>query len=215
MRLTEATVAGETLQLHYERVIYWPKRNALLIADLHLGKIGHFRKHGVALPEQANDKNLQRLHSLMVELDPKEIYFLGDLFHSDINKEWEAFLQLLYSHTSREFHLIIGNHDIIPESWYNSEGMFTHNKLVIDSFLFTHEPLEKIPNELYNLCGHIHPAVRLHGKGRQAMRLPCFYFGKQQGILPAFGEFTGGYTVKPKKGDQVFVLVDGTVLAAS
>ena len=28
--------------------------------------------------------------------------------------------------------------------------------------------------------------------------MPCFYFSKKQGILPSFGQFTGGYFIKVK-----------------
>ena len=54
------------------------------------------------------------------------------------------------------------------------------------------------------LAGHIHPAISLAGPGRQRERLPCFLFGERIGLLPAFGDFTGGATVRPRPGDRVF-----------
>jgi uncharacterized protein len=44
------------------------------------------------------------------------------------------------------------------------------------------------------------------------MRLPCFWFGKYVAVLPAFGSFTGTYTVLPKQGDRVFVVADTAVI---
>ena len=75
-------------------------------------------------------------------------------------------------------------------------------------FILTHHPLkeEEVPEGLYNLCGHIHPAVYLRGRGKQGMKLPCFHFTTKQGVLPAFGEFTGTAIMRTKKKDQVFVV---------
>jgi metallophosphoesterase superfamily enzyme len=64
----------------------------------------------------------------------------------------------------------------------------------------------------YALAGHIHPAVRLTERGGQSLRLPCFWFGARVGVLPAFGAFTGSARVRPRAGDQVFVVADGEVI---
>jgi metallophosphoesterase superfamily enzyme len=61
------------------------------------------------------------------------------------------------------------------------------------------------------LSGHIHPCVRLSGKARNSMTLPCFWFAEKFGVLPAFGDFTGTYRVVPKKGDQVYVCAGKTI----
>lgn len=60
------------------------------------------------------------------------------------------------------------------------------------------------PPEPYTLSGHLHPGITLSGKGRQRLRLPCFWFGAQTGILPAFGAFTGLADIQPRQGDQIF-----------
>jgi hypothetical protein len=54
--------------------------------------------------------------------------------------------------------------------------------------------------------------VRLLGSGRQAETLPCFHFGPEIGVLPAFGGFTGSRRVRPRRGDRVFVVAGGEVL---
>ena len=80
-----------------------------------------------------------------------------------------------------------------------------------EPFLFTHEPLENKSN-YYNLAGHLHPGVKLRGKGKQTHRLACFYFDQNGGILPAFGAFTGLSTLPIKKDVQVFAIVEGQVM---
>ena len=85
--------------------------------------------------------------------------------------------------------------------------MYVFDELNIGPFSFTHEPKKK-PEAQMNIAGHLHPAVQLRGKARSFLRLPCFYFNDWQGILPAFGSFTGMHTLSPKKGDYVFAIAN-------
>jgi metallophosphoesterase superfamily enzyme len=55
--------------------------------------------------------------------------------------------------------------------------------------------------------------VKLRGGGRQSLRLPCFYFGKNGAVMPAFGNLTGFHVIRPKKGDRVFVITENKVIA--
>lgn len=195
-----------------DKAIYLPDYRTLLLADLHLGKVNHFRRSGIPVPTQTNDKNIDRLIALLQEQELERVIFLGDLFHSHYNAEWEVFGQVLKSFPTIKFELVIGNHDIMSEYQYlKHEIEIIKDPLPLGPFILSHEPLEVF--EGYNLAGHIHPAVKLRGKARQAMRLPCFFFGEQQGLLPAFGEFTGAHTLKPKKSDQIFVILDNQVLS--
>lgn len=203
---------GEEIQLLGERVIFWPKKNLLLLADLHLGKVNHFRRSGIAVPHKANDKNTESLISLLQDLSPDRVIFLGDLFHSHYNAEWEVFGQVLRAFPQISFELVIGNHDILGKYQYDKHAITVHrDPLVVKPFLLSHEPLEE-RHTYYNLAGHIHPAVMLEGKARQRLKLPCFYFKEYQGLLPAFGVFTGMHVMQPSKGEHVYVLVDGQVV---
>ena len=42
----------QDLLLLPEKAIYWKQQKALIAADVHLGKVGHFRKAGIAVPQQ-------------------------------------------------------------------------------------------------------------------------------------------------------------------
>ena len=61
------------------------------------------------------------------------------------------------------------------------------------------------------MWAYIYPGVRLRGQGKQYLQLPCYFFGAQTGIMPAFGSFTGLYTINPIKGDKVNVLAENEV----
>lgn len=205
-------LCGEVLELLPQKAIYWKREQALLMADLHLGKVNHFRKSGIPVPSKANEKNLELIVELIESTNPKRVIFLGDLFHSHYNPEWEVFGELVKHFQSVSFELVLGNHDILSESQYVRKSITLHHSLRLHPFIFTHHPMEGMDDSLYNLAGHIHPGATLHGKARQSVTLPCFYFGKQQGILPAFGMFTGLARIKPKMEDGVYIIVENMIL---
>ena len=60
-------IREEELTLLPERAIFWRRKNALLISDLHLGKSGHFRKAGIALPSSIHHDDLDRLSKIISE----------------------------------------------------------------------------------------------------------------------------------------------------
>ncbi len=189
---------------------YWEAEKMLLISDLHLGKVMHFRKFGAAVPRTALLENFRRLENLESTFQPDNICFLGDLFHSHKNQEWELFRN--WSKASRaQLVLVEGNHDILSPLLYEELGMHLHTEWHIGPFCMTHHPTDL--ERGFNIAGHIHPAVRLGGKGRQRLRLPCFYVRPRQLILPAFGTFTGMHAVSPAPGDRCFALAGDEIVA--
>jgi len=202
MKATKAGISGEILMLDYRKAIFWPRKNWLLIADFHIGKGAHFRSNGIAAPIFLNSLNLKNLNALLKCYPVQQVIFLGDLFHSRYNQDWESFSRLLKAYQQIKFLLITGNHDILDQDLYHQVAMETHLFLNEPPFCLTHHPTRT--DELYNLAGHIHPGILLRGKARQSMRMPCFIFGERQGLLPAFGNFTGLATVKATKNDLVY-----------
>ncbi|MEZ4810193.1 MAG: ligase-associated DNA damage response endonuclease PdeM [Allomuricauda sp.] len=200
---------GQSFVLHPLGGIFWTEKSLLLISDVHLGKVSHFRKFGAAVPRKALHKNYVLLDRIVADFEPFQICFLGDLFHSSLNKEWELFENWV-AKTPAEIILVAGNHDIIAPEKYHQLKIEIFQELVMAGFLLTHHPEER--EGLFTFCGHIHPAVKLHGFGRQKLRLPCFFQTKKQMILPAFGEFTGTHALKPSKGDEIYAIVEDTVV---
>ena len=195
--------------LHPLGAAYWPEQEILLVADVHLGKISHFRKHGSAVPVKAITENFVRLDQIIKDFDPEHILFLGDLFHSSLNMEWEIFVEWVSS-LDNQVHLIAGNHDIISPLRYEEIGIDIYSELKITDFLLTHHPVEH--ESLFNICGHVHPGFKIRGGGRQFLKLPCFYRSQNQMILPAFGEFTGNYFMEPEEGDRIFAITGKEVI---
>lgn len=209
-------IHGEELYLLPEKALYSPKHKTLLAADLHLGKVGHFRQAGIAIPGELAEADLLTLDNIISDHDIEQIIILGDLFHSGVNFDMNLFASWRDKNKDIQIDLVKGNHDVLTGEVYSYFNINTYKKYYLwQNILLTHEPMS---NDLqlagcnYVLCGHVHPAVRLVGRGRQSVKLPCFFFGEKQGILPAFGEFTGGFVVKPKPKEKVFVISEGTTV---
>ena len=206
----------QDLLLLPERAIYWEQQKALIVADVHLGKVGHFRKAGIAVPREVGHDDLRCLTKLINRHQPEKVWFLGDLFHSDMNADWHDFTLWRKQFPEVVMQLVIGNHDIIKEQHYHDLDVSTHDELQVGPFLMLHHPqnnqcLEQ--HEHYVFCGHIHPGVKLIGKGRQSVTLPCFAFSNQQAILPSFGKFTGRVAMRHQPTDHVFGVLEGKVFA--
>jgi uncharacterized protein len=209
----QVDILDEQFGLFPQKAIFWRSQHLLLLSDLHLGKINHFRKAGIPVPAGANDHNLELFIDLVQFCRPQRIVCLGDLFHSHYNAEWEVFGEVVKHFSSITFDLVVGNHDIMGHYQYSRKGITLHDTLRIGKFLLTHHPLESVPQDTYNIAGHIHPGVSLRGRGRQALTLPCFYFSAKQAYLPAFGKFTGLAKIAPKKDDKVFVVAEDKVIS--
>lgn len=210
--ITEHKVCEHSLQLLPEKAIYWRKKNTLIMGDLHLGKAGHFRKSGIPISERVHAQDVLAIEKLIDRFKPIRVIFLGDLFHSDYNQSWEPFKRWMEERKTIHFQLILGNHDILSPEKYSVKNLEVLDQLEEAPFTFTHEPSA---TPYYNIAGHIHPAIRMKGRGRQSVKLPCFYFGTKGAILPAFGAFTGTAALKAKKGDQIFAIADNQVVKVS
>ena len=195
--------------LHPSGAVFWEEKKTLLLADVHLGKVAHFRKNGIAVPRKAEGAFYQKITALLLEFTIDRILFLGDLFHSFQNNEWLLFTAWVKKQAVSMI-LIEGNHDVIPAAQFEQIGLQVVDHLMEENFYFSHFPTEKQTHFVF--CGHVHPGVTLKGNGLQKMKMPCFFQSSQQMILPAFGAFTGLYILSPKMGDQVYVTTGKEVM---
>jgi uncharacterized protein len=193
-----ATLAGEPVELHAERALYWPGGKTLFVADVHLGKSAAFRAGGIPVPTGATAADLARLARLVAATGAERLTVLGDLLHAAAGRTaalHDAFLAWRRGHRELTLTLVRGNHDAHagdpPAAWGVDVVTEPH---AAAPFLLCHEPPDdgEGPDLLgYALAGHVHPGVRISGVGGQSERLPCFVLGNSRAILPAFGRFTG------------------------
>ncbi len=211
----------QTLWLSSQRVIFWEEAGALLLSDLHLGKTGHFRKAGIAVPQNVYKEDLQRLFQLILFFNPAQLIVVGDMFHSSANKELDFFTKWRNDFSQLHILLVKGNHDILDDELYEHMNIdVCHSGITTceggngGHFVFTHDiaAIDFNTVDKYVFSGHIHPGVCISGTAKQSLSFPCFYFGKQFAVLPAFSKFTGFVPVEPFKNDCVFALVNDSVI---
>ena len=193
-----------------------PAHQALLLSDVHLGKAETFQMAGIPVAQQVNEETLERLRSHCQQMQPQEIFILGDLFHSrqgmvtEVEAAWCQYLE----DTDAKVTLIVGNHDRAALGPV-FEMDYSSHPITLGKLLLSHEPLS--PADLsqghLNICGHVHPVVHLKS-AIDRLRLPCFYHEHQPQrlTLPSFGSFTGGYEVTVGKGRTAYVIVEGCLM---
>ncbi len=203
------TLSGNTFLLSSDRCIFWQQQKTLILSDLHLGKTGHFRKSGIAVPQAIFKEDMQRLVTQLQLYKPEQVIVIGDMFHSCDNKEHDFFIKWRKDFEQLSIQLVKGNHDILKEKWYAAAGITIHNcELKIGGFVFVHDFADcTVSGNGYIFSGHIHPGITIRGLANQSLRFPCFYFGGQYAVLPAFSRFTGTHAIKPKRGESVYALI--------
>lgn len=197
-----------------QRAAFWSERRWLIVADVHFGKAATFRARGIPVPHGTTADNLQRLSALIDRLQPTTLLFLGDLFHAR-EAHAAATLTALYAwrerHGSLDLVLVEGNHDRsagappLPLRVHRERDPWR-----VGDFAFCHYPCF-VPSA-HALAGHLHPAVRLYGRGADCVRLPCFWLRDELLVLPAFGSFTGGADIQRESGDRVLAVADDRVV---
>jgi DNA ligase-associated metallophosphoesterase len=214
--LVDCAVAGEKLVLLPERAAYWPARKSLFVADFHLGKAASFRRAGIPLPPGTTSEHVDRLGRAIDKTGATRVVFLGDFLHAKESRAENTLARFARWRAEREdleITIVRGNHDRKagdpPPEW-GARCIDAGER--VGPFILNHEPGASRGG--YALAGHIHPAVRLSSEG-ESLRLPCFWFGANHGVLPAFGAFTGSAEVRPRRGDLVFVIAEDEVLEVS
>ncbi len=210
----EVEIAGERLLLLPERAAFWPRQRTLLLADTHWGKAAAFRAAGFPVPEATTGDGLLRLDGLVERLDPERIVYLGDYLHAAEGRTDATFNALREwgdAHSEVEQLLVRGNHDRgagDPPAELNVSCV--EAPFEMSPFSMRHFPSRD--GAAHVLAGHLHPAARMTGQGRQRERLPCFWLQERCTVLPAFGAFTGSADISPSSGDRVFAIAGDSVM---
>ncbi|MEQ8316945.1 MAG: ligase-associated DNA damage response endonuclease PdeM [Phycisphaerales bacterium] len=214
------TLAGHELQLMPERALYWAARGLLLVADTHWGKCQAFRDAGSALPVGPLQADLERLRDAADRVNADRVVVLGDLVHGpasyapgmdELIRQWRPTLGC-------ELALVPGNHDrsiTRPRGRAMLEGWGVNvlpPRVELDGLALTHEP--PIVAREYTLCGHVHPTVRLRGRGER-VKLPCFWLDVEYHalVLPAFSSFVDGAPVRAGQDDARWATAGSRVWA--
>jgi uncharacterized protein len=208
------TIAGIDAELCAERALFLPDARTLIVADVHWGKAAAFRALGVPVPRGTTGAGLTRLSTLLHRTGTAQLIVLGDLLHARsgmVPATRDALERWRDTHATLPITLVRGNHDVSAGDPPASLGIHCVNApLLHGPFALHHHPVDDAAG--YVLAGHVHPVAQLRGRGRQKLTLPCFAFGARGGVLPAFGEFTGGAVIDQRDYERTFVIAEDAVM---
>jgi uncharacterized protein len=199
MRASTMTIAGVTLLADPSGAMFWEQQSLLVVSDLHLEKGSSFAARGVLLPPYDTVATLGRLAAVIARHDPAMVIALGDSFHdrdahrrlSDPDRDAIAALQV-----RRDWIWISGNHDpVLPSDL----GGVVADEVAIGPIVFRHEPT----GAAGEIAGHLHPKARVPTRGR-TMERRCFACDGERAVMPAFGVYTGGLSIRDAAFAKIF-----------
>ena len=206
-------VGGESLVLLPQKAAFLPDHGTLLVADAHIGKAVSFRRAGIPVPHGTTGETLDTLAALVQRTDAARVVFLGDFLHGargrtpatlDALARWRA------AHPALALTLVRGNHDRRAGDPPAALGVdVVDEPLRLGGLAPAHHPAPR-PGA-YVIAGHLHPCITVAGRAFERLRLPCFHFGPEVGVLPAFGPFTGTHPIRAGDGDRVFAVAEDAV----
>jgi uncharacterized protein len=210
------SIDGIELLLLAKRGLFWPEQKTLFIADTHFGKEATFRSHGVAVPRGSTSGTLLTIAEMIADSNATRLILLGDMFHarSSISDDIQRSLDRFFAdHSQLTFSLVLGNHDRgIPRRLGSWPIDILDSGSKLGRISVSHIPQEPSEGSDLLLCGHLHPAYRFQTKTDSLGKLSCFWLSNKQLVLPAIGQFTGTYVVKPIKTDRTWVIAGDQVV---
>ena len=142
------------------------------------------------LPPYDTGATLGAVEAFADTFRPERIISLGDSFHDGaaearLGPHDVARIRALTG--AHDWLWVEGNHDPDPPA---SLGGRASREARIGQLVFRHEPTGE-PGEV---SGHLHPCVRVGGRGR-SLRRRCFVTDGRCLVMPALGALTGGLSI--------------------
>ncbi|MHC3438149.1 metallophosphoesterase [Natrialbaceae archaeon A-gly3] len=158
-----------------DRAAYLPTADALVVADLHLGRAA---ASSVDAPVGADADVIARLEGLLERFEPTEVVLAGDLLHSFSRvphgvEEAVGNLEAIVEDAGEAVVATPGNHDSMLEAVYDGETTTAHRLEDGTVVLHGHEPPEATAGRY--VVGHDHPALSVDGRKR-----PCLLYGPDE-----------------------------------
>jgi uncharacterized protein len=192
-------VVGVSFIADLSGALFWQDESLLVVSDLHLEKGSSFARRGVLLPPYDSAATLALLALVIARRKPRMVIALGDSFHdgdghnrlSTADREAIVVMQ-----ARRDWIWISGNHDpALPSDL----GGVVAEEVAIGPIAFRHEPT----GASGEIAGHLHPKARVSTRGR-SMERRCFACDGERAVMPAFGAYTGGLSIRDAAFAKIF-----------
>lgn len=199
------TVAGVALTADLSGALYWSEERLLVVSDLHLEKGSSFAMRGILLPPFDTVATLARLAAVIAQYNPRTVIALGDSFHdrdaherlAEADRDAIAAMQ-----TGRDWIWIAGNHDPLPPKSLRGS---VAEEIAIGAIGFRHQPT----GAEGEIAGHLHPKARVVTRAR-AIDRRCFASDGLRAVMPSFGAYTGGLSIRDRAFAKIFPTKDFT-----
>lgn len=181
------------------RTLYWPSRNLLVVADLHLGRIVPRAPKVI----DGIDQTLQRLSAVLRQTSATRLLFLGDVFHMRNNYHHDVvqvFAQWRMLFTTVEMILIRGNHERAMGDPPAHLHLECHDPGYFEAGVtFLHEPRQM---KTFSMCAHLHPCLLVPTERALATTVPCFVWNQEYLYMPAFEDSIPGRVISRRFDEQ-------------
>jgi putative SbcD/Mre11-related phosphoesterase len=193
-----------------DRAVYLPGEDALVVADLHVGRDA---ASALELPLGEPEDLTERLADLLATFDPAEVVVAGDLLHAfdrvpEGVEETVAVLRKTVGDAGAELVVVRGNHDSMLSSLLGRLDSAVHDEYRVGDTLVHHGHAEPEKGKVSGsedgdrdevtryVVGHDHPAIEIEGTRHPCLLYgPGTYRGADVLVLPAFNRLAPGTTV--------------------
>lgn len=195
-----------------DRAVYLTDADALVLADLHLGRDV---TSAVEAPLGERSEIFMRLSSLLDLFDPAEVVIAGDVLHAfdtlpmAVEETFEDVTSLITETAGATLTLVAGNHDTMLHGI--AEPVLEY-RLADRKTLVCHGDEGPEGDAERYIVGHEHPAIDIEG-----VRRPCYLLGQEADrgsdlvCLPAFNQLTIGTAINRLQIDDFDSPLLGTI----
>ncbi|WP_115862753.1 metallophosphoesterase family protein [Halorussus litoreus] len=187
-----------------DRGVYLPDEDALVVADLHVGRDA---ASAVEIPLGERGDLTDRLADLLAAFDPAEVVVAGDFLHAfdrvpDGVDQTLADVCETVADAGAELVVVRGNHDPMLESMLDSRDITLREEYRVGDTVVHHghdepEAVGDAGEEPRRyVVGHDHPAIEIEGARHPCLLYgPGTYRGADVLVLPAFNRLAPGTLV--------------------
>jgi putative SbcD/Mre11-related phosphoesterase len=187
------------------RALFIESEALLAVADLHLGYAWAHRFNGQLMPVDGGHPGAQLLGQMAAEYHAKKLVILGDIMHQavPVPQAVDEVRGLLTLRDQLELILLAGNHDRRLETVLAklAPGFELRKEYSMRGMRLLHgdQPLCNLEAGERFIIGHEHPAIILGDGVSTSAKFPCFLYGEEGIILPAFSPWAAGSPINSRR----------------